>query len=241
MNIRQFGIAGIAMSFGLITMSGCLTKHDVRTQTEPLVEHTDKLENQTAANNRMIHDVNDRAQAGITHVQAAADTANQNALSASQQANTAQQQADTAVHRADSLDSVVSGLDQYKPVSNVTVNFGFDKSVLTKDDRDQLDSFASQIGSMHSYILVITGGTDATGSAEYNYQLSQRRADSVVQYLVSKYGIAAHRFYLIGIGKDVEVAPNTTSEGRKQNRRVEIQLLTNMANATQPAANSSGS
>jgi OOP family OmpA-OmpF porin len=49
-----------------------------------------------------------------------------------------------------------------------------------------------------------------------------------VQYLASKYGIAAHRFYLIGIGKDNAVAPNTTAEGRKQNRRVEVQLLSNM-------------
>jgi outer membrane protein OmpA-like peptidoglycan-associated protein len=49
----------------------------------------------------------------------------------------------------------------------------------------------------------------------------------VVQYLASKYGVPAHRFYLIGIGKDKEVAPNTTAEGRKQNRRVEIRLLEN--------------
>ena len=80
-----------------------------------------------------------------------------------------------------------------------------------------------------SYILEVTGGTDSTGSAAYNYDLSQRRADSVVQYLAAKYGIAAHRFYLIGIGKDKEVAPNTTAEGRKQNRRVEVQLLSNMS------------
>ena len=46
----------------------------------------------------------------------------------------------------------------------------------------------------------------------------------------SKYGVAAHRFYLIGIGKDKEVAPNTTADGRKQNRRVEVQLLSNMSN-----------
>jgi outer membrane protein OmpA-like peptidoglycan-associated protein len=59
--------------------------------------------------------------------------------------------------------------------------------------------------------------------------LSQRRADAVVQYLASKYSIPAHRFYLIGIGKDKEVAPNTTAEGRKQNRRVQIQLLSNMS------------
>jgi len=67
-----------------------------------------------------------------------------------------------------------------------------------------------------------------------------------VQYLASKYGVAAHRFYLIGIGKDKEVAPNTTAEGRKQNRRVEVQLLSNMGagqgtTATSPATPGPGS
>jgi len=131
------------------------------------------------------------------------------------------------VHRADSLDSVVKGLDNYKQMSDVTVTFGFDKSILTKDDRDQLDTFAGQLGQVKSFILEVTGGTDSTGPAQYNYDLSQRRADAVVQYLAAKYGIAAHRFYLIGIGKDKEVAPNDTADGRKQNRRVEIQLLSN--------------
>ncbi len=99
--------------------------------------------------------------------------------------------------------------------------------MLTKDDRDQLDSFAAQLTAANGYILEVTGGTDSTGPAQYNYDLSQRRADAVVQYLAAKYTIPAHRFYLIGIGKDKEVAPNTTADGRKQNRRVEIQLLTN--------------
>jgi hypothetical protein len=72
--------------------------------------------------------------------------------------------------------------------------------------------------------------------AQYNYELSQRRADAVVQYLASKYSIPAHRFYLIGIGKDKEVAPNTTAEGRKQNRRVSVRLLENtVAASTQTA------
>jgi outer membrane protein OmpA-like peptidoglycan-associated protein len=122
-------------------------------------------------------------------------------------------------------------------MADVTVTFGFDKATLTKDDKAQLDTFAAQLGNAKSYLLEVTGGTDSTGSAAYNYDLSQRRADSVVQYLAAKYGIAAHRFYLIGIGKDKEVAPNTTADGRKQNRRVEIQLLSNMATGdTAPAA-----
>jgi outer membrane protein OmpA-like peptidoglycan-associated protein len=124
-------------------------------------------------------------------------------------------------------------------MANATVTFGFDKATLTKDDKEQLDTFAQQLGSAKSYILEVTGGTDSTGSAAYNYDLSNRRADAVVQYLAAKYGVAAHRFYLIGIGKDKEVAPNTTAEGRKQNRRVEIQLLSNMSNGQAPTTSQS--
>jgi outer membrane protein OmpA-like peptidoglycan-associated protein len=126
-------------------------------------------------------------------------------------------------------------LDNYKSLGNVSVTFGFDRAVLTKDDKEQLDTFAAQLGSAKSYILEVTGGTDSTGPAQYNYDLSQRRADAVVQYLASKYGVAAHRFYLVGIGKDKEVADNKTPEGRKQNRRVEVQMLSN-ANGNQTVA-----
>jgi outer membrane protein OmpA-like peptidoglycan-associated protein len=133
---------------------------------------------------------------------------------------------------------VVKGLDNYKPVANVSVTFGFDKAVLTKNDREQLDDFAAQLNSAKGFLLEVTGGTDSTGPVQYNYDLSQRRADAVVQYLASKYGIPAHRFYLIGIGKDKEVAPNTTAEGRRQNRRVEVRLLSNSTGQAEESASS---
>jgi outer membrane protein OmpA-like peptidoglycan-associated protein len=105
-----------------------------------------------------------------------------------------------------------------------------------------LDTFAASLGNAKSYILEVTGGTDSTGPADYNYDLSQRRADAVVQYLAAKYGIQPHRFYLIGIGKDQEVASNDTKEGRQKNRRVEVQLLSNMNDqTTQQTASSNGS
>jgi len=226
--------AAMSLTLGLAAfgVTGCATKNYVRSQTAPLVEHTDQLDTKTAANNEKLHDVDARAQAGIRQAQSSADAAGQNAQNAATAAGAAQTAADDVVHRADSLDAVVKDLDNYKPVSNVTVNFGFDKAVLTADDRAQLDTFAAQLGTTRSYILEVTGGTDATGPAQYNYELSQRRADAVVQYLASKYGVEAHRFYLIGIGKDKEVAPNTTADGRHQNRRVDVQLLTNMSAAT---------
>ncbi|HEY1768127.1 MAG TPA: OmpA family protein, partial [Terracidiphilus sp.] len=160
---------------------------------------------------------------------------------ASQAASEANTAANGAAQRADSLDAVVKNLDNYKQVADVSVTFGFDKAALTADDRSQLDGFANQLTSAKNYILEVTGGTDSIGSAQYNYELSNRRADAVVQYLVTKYNIPAHRFYLIGIGKDQEVAPNNTAEGRKKNRRVEVQLLSNMNNAgAAPAAPASG-
>jgi OmpA-OmpF porin, OOP family len=240
--MQRFGYVWMAAALAVAGVSGCATKNYVRTQTQPLVEHTDQLDQKTSANNQQLRDVDSRAQAGITRAQGAADTATQNAQGASKAAGDAETAANEAVHRADSLDSVVKGLDQYKQVADVSVTFGFDKSKLTDDDKAQLDTFAASLGNAKSYILEVTGGTDSTGPADYNYDLSQRRADAVVQYLAAKYGIQPHRFYLIGIGKDQEVASNDTKEGRQKNRRVEVQLLSNMNDqTTQQTASSNGS
>ena len=138
----------------------------------------------------------------------------------------------------DTLQGVIANLDQYKPISDISVTFGFDKSVLTKADKDQLDQFAANLQSARGYILAVTGGTDSVGDAQYNYQLSNRRADAVVNYLQTKYNIAPHRFYLIGIGKDDPAADNKTAAGRAKNRRVEIKLMSNMAQGSGAAASS---
>jgi outer membrane protein OmpA-like peptidoglycan-associated protein len=238
---HRFGLWIAAATMAVVGVTGCATKNWVKTQTAPINDHTGQLEDKTAANGRAIHETDERAQAGVKQAMAAADAATQNAQTASKSAGDAETAANDAVHRADSLDSVVKGLDNYKSMANVTVNFGFDKAVLTKDDRDQLDGFAGQLASAKSYILEVTGGTDSTGPAQYNYDLSQRRADAVVQYLAAKYNVPAHRFYLIGIGKDNAVADNTTADGRKQNRRVQIQLLSNMGGDQQAAPAPAGS
>jgi OmpA-OmpF porin, OOP family len=235
---RQNKAVLAASTLGAITLmlaTGCSTKNYVRSQTTPIIQHTNELDDATATNNRNIHDVDQRAQAGIQQAQNSANAANQAAQTASQSANQAQQSAQEAVNQADSLASVVANLDSYKQVADASVNFGFNKDNLTKADKAKLDDFAAQLPNAKSYILEVTGGTDSVGSAAYNYDLSQRRARSVVQYLASKYNVPAHKFYLIGIGKDQAVASNSTAAGRAQNRRVEIQLLSNMT-GQQPTA-----
>lgn len=221
----RFGFALAAVAVATLGVSGCATKKFVRHQTAPIVEHTDKLDKQVAENDRNIHDVDERAQSGLDRVRHTADEANQNALKAGQQAATAQQTADSAVHRVDSLAGAIKDLDNYKSTGEVSVLFGFGKDVLTKEGKAQLDEFAAKIGTA-GFIIEVTGQTDSTGSAEYNYQLSRRRADAVVTYLAAKHNIPAHRFYLVGIGKDKAASARTAAE-RKQSRCVTVQLLTN--------------
>lgn len=234
----RFSLAGktlIATSaVALALTTGCSTKNYVRTQTGPLIQQTNDLDAKTSSDHRNITDTDQRAQAGIATAQSAAATADQHAMTAGQSADAASQSANEAVNRVDTLSGVVANLDNYKALSDVSVTFGFDKSALTKEDKAQLDQVSASLVGARGYILEITGGTDSVGDAQYNYQLSQKRADAVVTYLSTKYHIAPHKFYLIGIGKDNPVADNTSRAGRAQNRRVEVKLMSNMAQQTAP-------
>lgn len=227
-----YGAAVLAGAVALLLTTGCSTKNYVRSQTAPLIQQTNELDAKTAQDHRDITDTDQRAQAGIARADAAAATADQHAQAANQQADAAQQSAQEAVNRVDTLTGVVANLDNYKQLSDVSVTFAFDKSVLTADDKAQLDQVASSLDNTRGYILALTGGTDSVGDAQYNFALSNRRADAVVAYLSNKYNIPPHKFYLIGIGKEDPVADNDTRAGRAQNRRVEVQLLSNMTQTT---------
>ena len=233
-NMKSACVLLLASAFIVACTVGCSSKNYVRSQTAPIVQQTNELDAKTAADHRNVLDTDERAQRGIAGAQTAADTANQHALAAGQSAGAANQSAQEAYNRVDNLSGVVGNLDNYKPLSDVDVTFRFDKAALTASDKKKLDDFAADLTSARGYILEVTGGTDSTGDANYNYQLSQRRADAVANYLASKHNIPPHKFYLIGIGKDQEVASNQTSSGRAQNRRVTIKLMSNRAN--QPAA-----
>lgn len=236
---RKTGTTGVAVLTSALLLSftiGCSSKNYVRSQTQPLIDQTNQLDSKTASDHRNIVDTDERAKSGVAKAQSAADTADQHATAAGQSANAAGQSAQEAYNRVDTLSGVIANLDNYKSIGDVNVTFGFDKSVLTSDDRKTLDDFAAGLAEKRSYILAVTGGTDSTGDANYNYGLSQRRADAVVNYLATKYNIPPHKFYLIGIGKDQQVASDNTAAGRAQNRRVEVKLMTNMDPSAQKAS-----
>ncbi len=236
MNRKLLALTG-ALSLSLIFSVGCSTKNYVRNQTTPLVDKTNELDDLTAKNSRDIRDTDARAQQGIQGVQAKAAEADQKALVAGKNADEAQGLANQATNRVTSLTNTVANLDNYRPVVETTVHFGFDKAVLTAKAKEALDELGGDIPNAKHYIVVVDGNTDSTGPADYNYQLSQRRAAAVIQYLAEKYDVPAHKIYVIGLGKDKPAATNGSNTGRAKNRRVDVHLMTNVID-NQTASNS---
>jgi len=109
-------------------------------------------------------------------------------------------------------------------VFNADTFFDFDKASLKPEGRQLLDQVVSQVNTLTLETIIAVGHTDWTGPDAYNQKLSERRAESVKTYLVEN-GIDANRIYTEGKGKTSPVAPNTTREGRAQNRRVEIEIV----------------
>jgi outer membrane protein OmpA-like peptidoglycan-associated protein len=236
---NQIKSAVLTLAAGSMLFSaGCATKNYVRKEMTPTVNKVNELDEITAQNNRNIHDVDDRAQKGISGVNDKAAAADQKALAAGQRASDAQQLANAAVGRAEQLNTTVANLDNYKDVAEASVHFGFDKAELTKQAKAALDQLAENVPNTKGYIVELIGGTDSVGNPQYNYELSQRRVAAVTQYLAASHNIPAHKIFVIGLGEDKSVAANNSSKGRAENRRVEVHLMSNVngADASTPAS-----
>ena len=225
----------IFLAVSMAATIGCTSKNYVKQQTTPLINKTNELDDMTAKNSKDIKDVDARAQAGIQALNVKTADVEQKAQAANQSATAAQQMADAANNRVGVLTNTVANLDNYHVVTETSVHFGFNKDNLTKKAQEALDQLATDVANAKGYIITVEGGTDSVGSQDYNYDLSERRADSVIQYLASQHSIPAHKVYLIGLGKDKPVDSNKTQAGRAKNRRVDVRLMTNTGEATAPA------
>lgn len=224
---------------GVLSVSfatGCSSKKYVRNETAPIVNKVNQLDELTAKNSNAIKDVDQRSQSGIQQVNEHASAADQKAMQAGQSADQANQAATQASNRVSSLANTVANLDNYHPVVETSVHFGFDKSDLTSKAKKALDQLGTEVANTKNYLVVVDGNTDSVGPADYNYQLSQHRADSVIQYLAGKYNVPAYKIYVIGLGKDKPVDANKTAAGRAKNRRVDVRLMTNNEGSTSAQA-----
>jgi outer membrane protein OmpA-like peptidoglycan-associated protein len=111
--------------------------------------------------------------------------------------------------------------------SNHGPTFAFGSAALTENAKREINGFLQDLegsnGSASSgRLFVVAGHTDSVGAESYNYELGQRRADGVAGYLVGKEGIDPTQVRVVSYGASKPVADNSTSSGRRTNRRVEI-------------------
>src|SRR6202166_5404203 len=147
----------ILLAASMAATIGCSSKNYVRQQTTPLINKTNELDDMTAKNSKDIKDVDQRAQAGIQGVQARTAEVDQKALAAGSEADKEQMAAHGASQRVDVLTNAVVNLDNYRPVVETAVHFGFNKDNLTKDAREAIDQLAASVASTKGYIITVEG------------------------------------------------------------------------------------
>ena len=102
--------------------------------------------------------------------------------------------------------------------------FDFDSSNLRAEARSNLSELASSLSDMSDDVeLLVAGHTDSVGTDEYNFALSERRAQAAADYLMTR-GLPPSKINITGLGESEPVASNDTEMGRQQNRRVEIAI-----------------
>ncbi len=233
---RQFSAFGVLVLTGLMILSGCATKKFVRQEVGTATTKLDTRINDTNTKvteaGERIDAVDRRAQQGIqaadqkaTQAGAAAQAADQKATNAQRAADTASQGVQQANTRITSVENRFNTIDNYTAGPSTSVTFKNNSSVLSADAKRTLDGVAGQVSSLQSgYMVEVQGFTDDRGSENYNNGLSERRAESVKRYLVSK-SVQLHRISVVGLGEANPVAENKNSKGREQNRRVEVRVL----------------
>jgi OOP family OmpA-OmpF porin len=102
--------------------------------------------------------------------------------------------------------------------------FDFDKYVIKPEGMAKLDDLVGKTKGIALEVIIAVGHTDSIGTEAYNQGLSERRANAVKDYLVSK-GIEKNRVYTEGKGEKQPIASNSTAEGRAKNRRTEIEVV----------------
>lgn len=145
-----------------------------------------------------------------------------------QQVGQVRTQAEQANQGVNNVNDRVTNLDNYTTKYNTTVYFRSGSSTLSPQAKQDLDKIAQEAKDEKGFAIEVAGFADTTGPAAFNQQLSQRRADAVIQYLEEQGDIPIHRILApAGLGTSHEAADNKTTAGRKLNRRVEVRVLVN--------------
>ena len=145
-------------------------------------------------------------------------------------AQSAREEAAKAQSTADLANNRINGLDDFDSIKTITVYFATNSSKLGPKAKAEIDNAAAWVKTQDTkgWVMAVIGYADSTGASQRNIDLSERRANAVIYYIISKYKMPLHRLVQpFGYGQLEPVAENKTAEGRAKNRRVEIRLMVN--------------
>jgi len=154
------------------------------------------------------------------------------AAAANDAAGRAQASADRAQATANNASDRINAIDDYDLLQTFTVHFRSGSADLSPEAKAEIDAAAARVqgDNLKGWVMEIVGYADAKGTTARNRSLSERRADAVINYLVTTYNLPLRRLVQpFGYGSLNPIADNATGEGQALNRRVEIKVLVNKA------------
>lgn len=222
---------------GVTLLGGCATKRYVAERVDPVNAKVGEVDQKQQNTQKQL----DQAETKISATDEKATAADARAGDALGKADEASKKSDRVKEELrGELNDRIANLDDYKSAGDVTVLFKFNSAELTADGKQQLDKLVtSEVGNMKRYFIAIQGFTDKIGPADYNLNLSRRRAEAVQTYLVAQHNVPVYRIQIVGLGKDKPINDQKTRDDREKNRRVEVTVFN--ADANQGANKNSAS
>ena len=220
--MKRFVTAMAISAVALGGSSACATKKmvkqrvgEVDNKVDTLSKSVEETQQRTRANEGRIGEVDQKAQA-----------ANQRASAAGQRADEAYGAANKVNARADAIEASAKRLVFEVVLSEDKGGFKFNQAKMPADMQAQIDQIVTQLkANPNGGYIEIEGHTDNVGPKDVNYKVGLDRAEAVKRYLYENQQIPLHKINVISYGEDKPVAPNTTKDGRAQNRRVVIKVL----------------
>jgi OOP family OmpA-OmpF porin len=215
-----------ALAVGSLFIAGCATKNYVKQNLQPLDQKIDKVDQSSQQrDSQQVSDISKTNQQ-VDEDEKRLDATSEIAKTADSESKGAMAKANQNSKDLSDLRGIVANIDDYRPADQTVVHFGLNKDTLTKDEKSKLDDVAMQAKSSPRYFITVEGFTDQTGSKAYNDQLSKRRADGVISYLVGSHDIPVYRIHVVGLGDQKLVDEGKGRKAREQSRRVEITVYT---------------
>jgi outer membrane protein OmpA-like peptidoglycan-associated protein len=217
---------GFLFLIAMFILSGCATNKYVGTQVNTLLDRISKAETRIGQTEGQVSKLTDRVSADedkVSNVEGKVNSVEGEVAKVNSKAEWAMENLrNLKFERPQLLDIKVS------------TNFDLNSATLSEEAKHKIDEFLNSLkGNLaggKSTIFLVAGHTDNIGSVDYNYELGIRRADIVKRYLIEQKKIDPLRVVVVSYGENNPIADNNTSDGRAQNRRIEILVYSEAIN-----------